>query len=140
MPINNLALGVSEPEKVTAFLENFEHPLLKLIHYLRALILQTDPHIGEGIYWNAPTFYYTGPLAPFEAKTYKRYIACFVFNKKDCVRLVFLKGSIVYNHGNILEGTYTDGRRIAVFKSLEELKELVNQKIQTNVQHHHSGI
>lgn len=25
-------------------------------------------------------------------------------------------------------------------KSLEELKELVNQKIQTNVQHHHSGI
>ena len=31
-------------------------------------------------------------------------------------------------------------QKIESCKSLEELKELVNQKIQTNVQHHHSGI
>lgn len=31
-------------------------------------------------------------------------------------------------------------KEIESCKSLEELKELVNQKIQTNVQHHHSGI
>lgn len=119
---NNLFKGVSEPENVTEYLEAIEHPMKELVLYLRKVILSVDDKIGEGIYWNAPTFYFTGDMKPFSAKEYKRYIVGFVFNKKDCVRLVFLQGASDEDPSGILEGTYTDGRRLAVFHSLEEIK------------------
>ncbi len=123
MPSNNLYLGVSEPEKVGDYLLALDHPLLEIVRSLRSIILEIDPELGEGIFWNAPTFYYTGFLPPFDAKTYKRYIVGFVFNKKDSIRLVFLNGASVHNHGEILEGNYTDGRRLAVFKTKEEVSK-----------------
>ena len=41
---------------------------------LREVILTTDASIGEEIFWNAPTFFYTGEMKPFDPKEYKRYI------------------------------------------------------------------
>lgn len=49
----NLTLGISEPQKVDAFMDNIKHPLLDLAKYLRSFILNVDKTIGEGIYWNA---------------------------------------------------------------------------------------
>ena len=60
---NNLALGISEPEKVDAFMQTLDHPLKEIVIYLRQFIMSIDKNIGEGIYWNAPTFYYTGENA-----------------------------------------------------------------------------
>ncbi len=119
---NNLALGISEPENVDAFMQTLDHPLKEIVIYLRQFIMSIDKNIGEGIYWNAPTFYYTGEMAPFDAKEYKRYIVGFVFNKKDCIRMVFLKGANAIDKTNLLEGDYADGRRLAVFKSIEDVK------------------
>lgn len=118
----NLTSGVSEPEKVDEFMKTLKHPLKDVVKYVRQVILSTDKQIGEGIYWNAPTFYFTGKMKPFEPKEYKRYIVGFVFNKQDCVRMVFLQGARVTDKSGILEGDYRDGRRLIVFNSLEDAK------------------
>lgn len=118
----NLNAGISEPEKVTEFLNKLEHPLLDLMQYARNFILNINPVIGEGIYWNGPTFYFTGTLKPFDPKEYKRYLVGFNFYKQDTLRLIFLKGETATDPEGILEGDYKDGRRIASFKSIADLK------------------
>src|SRR5690349_13053331 len=71
---NALYAGISETEKVDTFMDALKHPLHDVAEGLRKIILGTDKSIGEGIFWNAPTFYYTGELKPFDPKTYKRYL------------------------------------------------------------------
>lgn len=119
---NNLAAGVSEPRKVDEFISNLEHPLLDTVQYLRKFILSADKKIGEGIFWNAPAFYYTGKMKPFNPKDYKRYIVGFNFFKKDCIRLIFLRGAAADDPSGLLEGDYKDGRRLALFYSLDDVK------------------
>ncbi len=41
---------------VAAFMAVLDHPFKGEIERLRALILQADPSIAEGIKWNAPSF------------------------------------------------------------------------------------
>jgi hypothetical protein len=127
----NLTLGISEPEKVEEFMSALKHPMKDIVTYVRKVILSVDKQIGEGIYWNAPTFYFTGKMKPFEAKEYKRYIVGFVFNKQDCIRMVFLQGASATDKAGVLEGDYKDGRRLIVFNSLEDAKgkEAVLKKI-----------
>ncbi len=122
----NLTLGISEPEKVDKFMKELNHPLKEIVQYVRELILSIDKKIGEGIYWNAPTFFFTGNMKPFDPKEYKRYIVGFVFNKQDCIRMVFLQGSTVLDKTEILEGDFKDNRKLVVFKSLEEAKRKEN--------------
>lgn len=121
-PENGLLNGVSEPGKVDAFMEALDHPLRLAAVELRRIILSCDDSIGEGIFWNAPCFYCTGPMEPFDPKTYKRYIVGFNFFKPDGVRLVFLRGADVKKHGGLLKGEYKDGRRLAVLTSLLEVR------------------
>lgn len=123
---SNLNLGISEPSVVTEYLKTSTYSLLELANYIRQFILQIDSSIGEGIYWNAPTFFYTGELKPFNSKEYKRYIVGYNLFKQDCLRLVFLQGAIASDLGKILEGNYSDGRRIASFKSIEDFKTKEN--------------
>jgi hypothetical protein len=133
---NNLTLGISEPNIVDNYMQNLQHPLADVAAYIRQLILSIDKTIGEGIYWNVPTFYYTGAMPAFNPKEYKRYIVGFVFNKKDCIRLVFLRGADVTDTTNLLEGDFKDGRRLITFTSIEDviskekvLKEIIKQLI-----------
>jgi hypothetical protein len=119
---NNLATGISVPEKVDAFMAALDYPLPDVVNCLRKLILSVDKKIGEGIFWNAPTFYYTGKMEPFNPKEYKRYIVGFNLFKKDTVRLIFLKGALVKDPRGLLEGDYKDGRRLALFTSIKEVK------------------
>jgi hypothetical protein len=119
---NGLAAGISEPETVDAYIDKLKHPLKDVVEKLRTIILKTDKTIGEGIYWNAPTFYYTGKMKPFNPKEYKRYLVGFNLFQKDCVRLIFLRGASVKDKTGLLEGEYKDGRRLAMFKSLKDVK------------------
>ena len=128
---NNLALGISETEKVDGYLNSLQHPLIEVVKYIRQLILKIDKNIGEGIYWNVPTFYFTGAMPPFDAKEYKRYLAGFVFNKQDCIKMVLLHGANADDKSTILEGTYADGRRLVVFKNMDEVK--IKEKAFVNI-------
>jgi hypothetical protein len=118
---NNLFLGISESLVVEEFMQQLDHPLSEVAIYLRSLILKIDAkNIGEGIFWNAPTFYFLGALPVFDPKEYKRYLAGFVFNKKESIRLVLLHGGNLNDPDNLLEGDYTDGRRLITFTSVKD--------------------
>jgi hypothetical protein len=134
----NLTLGISEPEKVDEYMQKLNHPMKDIVKYVRELILSIDKQIGEGIYWNAPTFFFTGKMKPFEPKEYKRYIVGFVFNRQDCIRMVFLQGATAIDKTDLLEGEFKDNRKLVVFRSLEDakskekaFKEIVKQLVKS---------
>jgi hypothetical protein len=112
----------SEPEKVDAYLRGLTHPLAKVVEALRKIILSTDREIGEEIKWNAPTFFYAGEMKPFNPKEYKRYIVVFNLYRKDCIRLVFPSGARVSDKSGFLEGDYADGRTLALFFNMGDVK------------------
>ena len=124
---NGLASGVSETAQVNEFMKVLDYPNFELVEYLRELILSCSKDIGEGIYWNAPVFYYTGKMKPFNPKDYSRYLVGFNLFKKDCVRLIFLRGAGIADPKNILEGDYKDGRRLTSFKNMADIKNKENE-------------
>ena len=105
-----------------AFLKRLKHPLVDLAKALRTTILTAAPGIGEEIKWNAPAFFYTGPMKPFNPKEYSRHLIVFNFYRKDCIRLVFWHGDRANDKSGFLEGDYADGRRLAIISSAEELE------------------
>jgi len=112
----------SEPDKVDAYMKKLKHPLANVVEALRKVILSTDKQIGEEVKWNAPTFFYAGEMKPFDPKEYKRYIVVFNLYQKDCIRLVFPSGAKIGDKTGLLEGDYKDGRRLAFFHDMKEVK------------------
>ena len=111
----------SEPAKVDAYIQGLTHPLATVVEALRKIILNTDPELGEEIKWNAPAFFYSGDMKPFNPKEYKRHLVVFNLYRKDCIRLVFPSGARVHDKSGLLEGDYVDGRRLALFHNMEEV-------------------
>jgi hypothetical protein len=112
----------SDPEAVDAFLKRQKHPLIDLAVALRSAILGAAPGIGEEIKWNAPAFFFSGPMKPFDPKQYRRHLVVFNFYRKDSIRLVFWHGDRAKDRSGLLQGEYPDGRRLATFSSLEDLR------------------
>jgi hypothetical protein len=112
----------SEPDKVNNYMNNLKHPLKKVLEALRQIILSSDKEIGEEVKWNAPTFFFAGEMKPSDPKEYKRYLIVSNVFRKDCIRLVFPSGAKVNDISGLLEGNYADGRRLASFHNLDEVK------------------
>ena len=111
---------VSDPVAVTAFIQKLDPSLAKIAEAIRIIILNTDKSIGEQIKWNSPSFFYTGAMKPFDPKEYRRDIA--VMNiRKGNVLLVLPTGAKVTEATGILEGSYTDGRRLVTFNNLDDV-------------------
>ncbi len=107
---------------VDGFLEGIHPDLIQLINAVREIILATDSSIDEQIKWNSPAFFYTGEMKPFNPKEYKRDI-CVMNLNKNYVMLVFPTGAKITDGKGILEGNFSDGRKIAHFKKLEDIAE-----------------
>ena len=122
MPSNAKTTKRSDSAAVDAYMQALKHPLADLAAVLRQTILAADPSIGEEIKWNAPTFFFTGPMEPFSPKEYRRHLVVFNFYRKDCIRMVFWHGDRANDKSGFLEGEYPDGRRIALLSSVEELQ------------------
>lgn len=112
----------SNPDQVDGYMKSLNHPLRNVLEALRAAILSADKAVGEEIKWNAPTFFYMGPMKPFNPKEYKRYIIVSNVHRKDCIRLVFPSGARIGDDSGLLQGDYADGRRLASFSSLEDVE------------------
>src|SRR5437870_4813995 len=82
----------SDSASVDAYMQALTHPLAELLAEVRRTILDADPSIGEEIKWNAPAFFYTGAMEPFDPKEYRRHLIVFNFYREDCLRLVFWRG------------------------------------------------
>lgn len=117
----SLSTKQSEPEQVDAYIRALKHPLKNVVEELRAIILAADSSIGEEIKWNAPAFFYTGAMPEFGPKEHKRHVIVFNLFKKDSVRLVFPSGARIGDTSGLLEGDYADGRRLALFSSIEQV-------------------
>ena len=128
---NTTTTKPSESDQVDAYMKSLKHPLAEVLESLRQIILQTDPAIGEEIKWNAPTFFYTGEMKPSNPKEFRRYLVVSNLFRKDCIRLVFWGGAGVKDTSGFLEGDYEDGRRLALFYSLQDVKS--RQKLLQNV-------
>jgi hypothetical protein len=120
-PSDPRAAVASQSAKVDGYMATLKHPLADLAKALRRTILAADPRIGEEIKWNAPAFFYTGPMKPFNPKDYSRHLVVFNFFRKDCIRLVFWHGDRAKDTSGLLEGDYADGRRLAHFSSAKDL-------------------
>lgn len=111
----------SDQQQVTDHINKLDPNIASTIELIRRIILGTDPSIGERIKWNNPSFYYTGEMADFDPKEYKRELI--VMNLyKGRIMLVFPSGAKVKDTSGLLEGDYKDGRRTTVFKDLEDVK------------------
>jgi hypothetical protein len=112
----------TDQEQVTKHIKKLEPILAEVVETLRQIILSTDKEIGERIKWNNPSFYYTGEMKEFDPKEYKRdMIVMNLF--KGRIMLVFPGGAKVNDKSGLLEGNYKDGRRISIFKDLNDVKE-----------------
>ena len=119
---SDLSVKASEPDQVDSYMRKLKHPLADVVEALRRLILSAHGEVGEEIKWNAPSFFYTGPMRPFNPKEYRRHIVVFNLHPKDCIRLVFPSGARINDTSGLLEGDYADGRRLAFFSCMADVK------------------
>ncbi|HKH63713.1 MAG TPA: DUF1801 domain-containing protein [Flavitalea sp.] len=115
------AIQLSDQQQVTAHIEKLGPALAEIVQAIREIILSTDKEISERIKWNNPSFYYAGEMKPFDPKEYKSDIAVFNLHKGR-IMLVFPSGTKVNDQSGLLEGDYKDGRRLAVFKDMNDVK------------------
>ena len=116
-----MAKKISDSEKVVAHIANLNSPEAETVVFLRKVILEADSSIGEQIKWNSPSFYYTGEMKPFDAKTYKRDIVV-INSHRENLLLVFPTGDKIKGFDDFFEGNYPDGRRIAKIKDLDDAR------------------
>lgn len=112
---------LSDTKGVDAYMSKLKHPMKDVAEEIRKIILTADKTVGEEIAWNAPSFFYTGKMKPFKPKEYKRFIVNFNFFKKDCIRLIFLRGALVKS--KLLEGDFKDQRKLILFHDMSEVKK-----------------
>lgn len=113
---------LSNTELVSAYIDKLEEPIKKIVETLRQIILSTDPEIAEEIKWNAPSFYYSGEMKPFDPKEYLRHII--VMNLHKRILLVFPTGAKIDNAAGLLTGDYKDGRRLVEVKTIDDVKSI----------------
>ena len=106
---------------VDEFLKGQDEQLAEVIKAIRKIIFSTDKEIGEQIKWNSPCFIYSGKMKPFNPKEYKRDIAVVNIHRGYAL-LVFPTGAIIKDNSGLLEGDYKDGRRLAKFMDIKEVK------------------
>jgi hypothetical protein len=112
---------LTDQQQVTGHIQKLDPAIRDVVETLRQIILNTDTEIGEYIKWNNPSFYYTGEIAPFDPKEYKRDIIVMNLHKNR-IMLVFPSGAKVNDTTELLEGDYKDGRRLAIFKDMDDVK------------------
>lgn len=113
----------SDPDAVNAYRSALDRPLAGLTQEVRRVIIATSRAIGEEIKWNAPAFFYTGPMEPFPPKEFRRHLVVFSFYRTECLRLVFWHGDRADDASGFLEGSDPDGRRLATLASTSELRD-----------------
>ncbi|MGL4596807.1 MAG: DUF1801 domain-containing protein [Bacteroidia bacterium] len=116
-----MSKDINDPKSVTAYIQKLDPEFAKLVNAVRELILSSSNEIGEHIKWNSPAFFYLGEMKAFDAKEYKRDLAV-MHLRKGFVMLVFPTGASIPDKTGLLEGNYTDGRRLVNLKTLNDVK------------------
>lgn len=113
----------ADSEAVSAHILKLTPARRALAEGIRQTILSSHKQIAEHIKWNAPAFYFAGEMKLFDPKEYKRDLIVMNFRQKDHILLIMPTGERVKNISHILEGEYTDGRRMITIRDLDDLKK-----------------
>ena len=113
---------IHDPAGVSALIQKLPPDFAALVEAIRQTILNVDAEIGEQIKWNSPSFFYSGQMQTFDPKTYKRDIVVLNLQKSQ-VLLVFPTGETVKDVSKILEGNYTDGRRLVKIADMTDFEQ-----------------
>jgi hypothetical protein len=113
--------NLTAQEQVTQHIQKLDESIRDTIQLLREIILSTDAEISEQIKWSNPAFYYNGEMKPFDPKEYKRDMIVFNLHKNR-IMLVFPSGAKVNDTSGFLTGDYADGRRVVIFKDMDDVK------------------
>lgn len=113
----------TQTDKVDTYIAELNHPLKDVIVALRTVILGASTDIGEEIKWNAPTYFYSGEMAPSDPKLFKRYLIVTNLHRPKTIMLVFPSGARIDDGSGFLTGTYADGRRLHELATVAEVKE-----------------
>lgn len=106
-------------EQVGELIAQLEDDIKTIVQEIRQLILSTDASIAEQVKWNSASFYYTGEMQAFDAKTYQRdLVVCNTHRGK--ILLVFPTGAKIKD--NIDGKDYPDGRKIISIADIADLK------------------
>ena len=117
-------------EQVTQHIAKMIPQVAQTMQAIREVILESSPEIDEHIKWNSPAFYYTGEMKAFDAKEYKRDLVVYNLRKNGSIMLVFPTGATINDTTGILEGNYTDGRRMITVSDISDLQNK-KQALQT---------
>lgn len=117
---------INDSKGVNQFIENLGGDFSILVHEIRKTILGADNSIDEYIKWNSPAFFYNGDMKPFDPKEYKRDLIV-IHCRKNTALLVFPTGERIQDKWDILEGDYSDGRRMITFKNISEVHTKRNE-------------
>jgi len=109
-------------QKVTQHIQQLPSPFADIIEAIRKVILTTDNEIAEHIKWNSPAFYYNGEMKAFDLKKYKRDLLVINLHRGN-ILLVFPTGATIKKNTTVLEGNYTDGRRLVKIVDMDDLKQ-----------------
>ena len=113
---------LTDSQSVTQYIQKLDPALAQLAQNVRETIIACDNEVSEHIKWNSPAFYYTGEMKAFDPKEYKRDIVVFHIRKKPEILLVFPTGASINDTTGILEGSYTDGRRMIIIKDTPDFE------------------
>ncbi len=117
-------------QEVTQHIAKLSPAIQPVVEYIRQIILSTDSEIAEHIKWNSPAFYYSGSMKAFDAKEYKRDILV-MHLRNNKIMCVLPTGMTIQKNTALLEGNYTDGRRMISFTNLEDVKQKEQQLKET---------
>lgn len=98
--------SASDSDAVNNLLSNSSHTNIKLIEWMRAAILKSDPTVLEGIKWNSPSFYCGGWFATFHLRSNTEVV------------LVLHHGAKV-REGECLRETISDSEQLLEWKSAD---------------------
>lgn len=112
----------TDTEAVNEYIQKLDTSLVQLAQNVREAILVANSEVGEQIKWNSPAFYYKGEMKAFDPKEYKRDIVVYNIRKNNQILLVFPTGATINDTTGILEGSYTDGRRMVTIKDMHDFE------------------
>lgn len=113
---------INDASSVIAYIAKLSDDQASLVQAIRQVLLSADKKVAEHIKWNTPAFFYLGDIPNFDAKKYDRDIVVMNLRAKDHVLLIFPTGERVKNVSTVLEGDYTDGRRMVRIFDAKDLK------------------
>lgn len=112
----------SEKENIDQLLLKLPEDLQRIVNELRRLVLAIDLNIDERVKWNSPSFFYQGPLKSSNPKEYPNDLLVVNLSRHYAL-LIFPSGASIAFHDDVLEGSYTDGRRMLTIKDYDTLEK-----------------